>query len=548
MHLMNNWTIKKRISISLAVLLLLTAAIGVVNWKFLNDVGHEVGEIVSDRVPGLALSADVMQNANSIHLTLIRHVLAISLDEKRGHEAAIEKLAAENAELIAAAEKRTELPAEKEALEKIKQSRAAYIKARGPILQLSNGGKQAEALTELMASGRQTYTTFNAACMELNDLEAKLAQEAGVTVTQIVKSSKTLGATIALCELLGAIALGISLVTALNKALDRIAHSLSEGSSQIAGAAGHVSSASQALAEGASEQAASLEETSSSLEEMSSMTQRNAENSKRANELSKQARDCAERGSSDMTEMSAAMEALKASSGDIAKIIRTIDEIAFQTNILALNAAVEAARAGEAGMGFAVVADEVRSLAQRSAEAAKETSAKIEGAINRTSQGVDISAKVARGLGEIVDRIRKVDELVTEVAAASHEQSQGITQINLAVGQMDKVTQSNAASAEESASASEELDAQAKSLKKTVGDLLGLIGGHHPSKTDRLTASIPTPSESRTMPKSIHPQAEATQSHLANATTALKPIRPTPSVSYESPRSRTPREDDFHDF
>jgi ABC-type transporter Mla subunit MlaD len=177
-----------------------------------------------------------------------------------------------------------------------------------------------------------------------------------------------------------------------------------------------------------------------------------------------------------MQAMSAAMDAIKTSSSDIAKIIKTIDEIAFQTNILALNAAVEAARAGEAGMGFAVVADEVRNLAQRSAQAAKETAAKIEGAIARTEQGVQISAKVAQALEEIVTKVRQVNQLVTEVSAASKEQTQGIDQVNTAVSQMDRVTQSNAASAEEAASASEELNAQALSLKDAVSQLLALAG------------------------------------------------------------------------
>jgi len=171
------------------------------------------------------------------------------------------------------------------------------------------------------------------------------------------------------------------------------------------------------------------------------------------------------------------MDAIKVSSDDIAKIIKTIDEIAFQTNILALNAAVEAARAGEAGMGFAVVADEVRNLAQRCAQAAKETSGKIEGAIVKTGQGVDISSKVAVALNEIVSKVRQVDELVTEVANASREQTEGITQVNTAVSQMDKVTQSNAATAEESAAAAEELNSQAEVMKQSVAELLQLVSG-----------------------------------------------------------------------
>jgi len=259
--------------------------------------------------------------------------------------------------------------------------------------------------------------------------------------------------------------------------LTRSIRHLQEAGEQTVQASNEITASSQTLAEGASEQAASLEETSSSLEEMASMTKNNAEHLQKANELAKQTRSAADKGAADMQAMNAAMAAIKVSSDDIAKIIKTIDEIAFQTNILALNAAVEAARAGEAGMGFAVVADEVRNLAQRSAQAAKETAAKIEGAIAKTAQGVDISQQVSEALQDIVVKARQVEQLATEVATASQEQTQGIVQINAAVGQMDQVTQSNAASAEESAAAAEELNAQAYALKSVVGDLLILIEG-----------------------------------------------------------------------
>jgi methyl-accepting chemotaxis protein len=276
---------------------------------------------------------------------------------------------------------------------------------------------------------------------------------------------------------LAAVGLGLFISRGITVALKRIATTISTGAEQTSSAAGQVSASSQSLAEGASEQAASLEETSASLEEMSSMTQRNAENAGQVKALGSQARAAGDVAVGDMQAMGVAMDAIKNSSDDIAKIIKTIDEIAFQTNILALNAAVEAARAGEAGAGFAVVADEVRSLAQRCAQAAKETAAKIDDSVQKSAHGVQISARVAESLQQIVVKARQVDELAAEVATASNEQTQGIAQINTAVTQMDQVTQSNAANAEESASAAEELNAQADFLKEAVSELMQLVGG-----------------------------------------------------------------------
>lgn len=293
----------------------------------------------------------------------------------------------------------------------------------------------------------------------------------------VVRSGALWQIALGVAGLVACVLLSVAIIRGTNRALRQVAGLLEEGSGEVAAAAGQVSGASQTLAEGASEQAASLEETSASLEEMAGMTRRNAENAQSAKELAAQTRGAADAGAADMREMSEAMDAIKSSSDNIAKIIKTIDEIAFQTNILALNAAVEAARAGEAGMGFAVVADEVRNLAQRSAQAAKETAAKIEESISRSGAGVKISAKVAGRLSEIVAKARQVDELVAEIATASREQSLGIEQVNGAVAQMDKVTQSNASAAEESASASEELSEQARTLEDAVAELLALVNG-----------------------------------------------------------------------
>ena len=259
--------------------------------------------------------------------------------------------------------------------------------------------------------------------------------------------------------------------------IKRIIAGLTSGAEQTSSASGQVSSASQSLAQGASEAAAAVEETTSSIEEMSSMVKQNAGNADEAKTLADAARGAADKGSQAMTRMSGAIDDIKASSDQTAKIIKTIDEIAFQTNLLALNAAVEAARAGEAGKGFAVVAEEVRNLAQRSAQAARDTADLIEGSAKNADNGVAISKEVGTSLEEIADGSGKVNELVAEIAAACNEQAQGITQINQAVGQMDQVTQSNAANAEESASAAEELSAQAEELTNMVRQLQAIVGG-----------------------------------------------------------------------
>jgi methyl-accepting chemotaxis protein len=202
-----------------------------------------------------------------------------------------------------------------------------------------------------------------------------------------------------------------------------------------------------------------------------------------------------------MGEMCTAMNAIKASSDNIARIIKTIDEIAFQTNILALNAAVEAARAGEAGMGFAVVAEEVRSLAQRCSVAARDTAGRIEDSIAKSSRGVDLSSQMSSRLQAIAVKTREMDTLVAQIASAATEQLQGIGQVNVAVAQMDKVTQATASSAEETASAAEELSAQAGSLQDVVADLNQLLGitaqgKGEPGLVERLASVLAKPAQS----------------------------------------------------
>ena len=266
------------------------------------------------------------------------------------------------------------------------------------------------------------------------------------------------------------------IVRRISASLRTTATELREGAHQVVSASTQVSSSSQALSQGATEQAASLEETSASMEEMASMTRQNADNSQRAAGLVAQSVQEFTRCDAALGEMVQSTDRILDSSNRVAKILKTIDEIAFQTNILALNAAVEAARAGEAGMGFAVVADEVRNLAQRSAQAAKDTAVLIEEATTNASAGTTKVKALSESIERLGQQTTEIKQIVDEVSTASRQQAQGIDQVTQAIAQMEKVTQTTAATAEESAAASEELNAQAETSLHMVGQLEAMVG------------------------------------------------------------------------
>jgi len=349
-------------------------------------------------------------------------------------------------------------------------------------------------------------------------------------------------------SLLG-IGLSLLLAKSISGALDRIIRHLSEASRQITSASEQVAASGQSLAEGASEQAASIEETSSSLEEISSMTRQNAENTRETNRvMSEEAAPNFQVITDRMEKMKEAIEKTVSNSDETAKIIKTIDEIAFQTNLLALNAAVEAARAGEAGAGFAVVADEVRNLAMRAAEAAKNTSDLIHTSNGQIKEAADLNAQVVTALEQNSSIAEKVGKLIGEVAAASEEQSRGIDQISKAVAEMDKVTQQNAANAEESASASEEMTAQAKEMSHVVNDLLALTGGRFENGRESTNPEDRKPHTRIPGIDTIPPAPMAAASSPAETKPGrAEPVRRKTDAEVH-PEQVIPLDDDFQDF
>ncbi|MGD9123500.1 MAG: methyl-accepting chemotaxis protein, partial [Desulfarculaceae bacterium] len=358
-----------------------------------------------------------------------------------------------------------------------KTAMSDYLKTWNQVREI--GAKRDVVADEVLALVRET--TYAG----LDGLETTAAKN----VSKLSTASEMTLMGLAVAFIIG-ILLAVFITLSITKPISTVIVGLSEGAAQVASASNQVSSSSQSLAEGAAEQASSLEETSSSMEEMGSMTRQNAENAGQADGLSRDTNQVVERASLAMADLTTSIQEITTAGEKTGKIIKTIDEIAFQTNLLALNAAVEAARAGEAGAGFAVVADEVRNLAMRAAEAAKNTADLIQGTIEKTKHGSQLVEKTNQAFAEVATSSTKVAELIAEIAAASDEQAKGIDEVNRAMGEMDKVTQQNAANAEESAAAAEELSGQADTMQGFVADLVSLVGNGNGNGNGKKRLSI----------------------------------------------------------
>ncbi|HBF39106.1 MAG TPA: hypothetical protein DDW50_17535 [Firmicutes bacterium] len=343
------------------------------------------------------------------------------------------------------------------------------------VVELSINNKDAEARELVLTDVKMALAQWAGYLAQLKNLGEQLNQETIAQAQQTYNHSLMILSILIIIAMVAGFMMSYIITISITKPMSSIASRIREGAQQVAAASRQLSASAQQLSQGSTEQAASLEETSSTMQEASSMVQQNNTNTREAAGLAGQAKESADKGSAEMQEMLDSIREIKSSSDQIAKIIKVIDEIAFQTNILALNAAIEAARAGEAGMGFAVVAEEVRNLAAKSAQSAKDITTIIEANIDLSVKGVAVADKERQSLDAITGHTKKVNELINEISASSQEQSQGIEQINKAITQVETVTQQNAAHAEASASAAGELNAQAEHMQKIVWELSSLV-------------------------------------------------------------------------
>jgi len=462
-----NWFTKRsarvKLLASFAAVSIILGGVAGYALRQMGAIDDELNSLATTNLSGIELAYEAQVNVLLVGREVRAFVLATDATEEARRRENVEKAGAkflESCKKLTTVLVRNE---DKALCTEMMEVYPAYIGGVREAMDLAAHQKDKEAM-EAINKARQMGTKLDAGLMKLvttnNELAAKAVEQSGINYHRarlMVLSAIGIGLTLS-------ITLGWIIARWFTKALLEVA-AIADA---VASASQELAAASETLASGAQEQASSLEETASSLEEITGTIQQNADNAQQANQLAGNSREVAEKGGDVVSKAVHGMNEINASSKRIADIITTIDEIAFQTNLLALNAAVEAARAGEQGRGFAVVAGEVRNLAQRSAGAAKEIKSLIQDSVGKVDTGTHLVNQSGQTLADIVTSVKRVTDIVSEIAAASREQAGGIEQVNKAVTQMDQVTQANASQTEELSSTAEALAGQAAQLQHVV--------------------------------------------------------------------------------
>jgi len=548
-------TIGRKLAISFAAMLALTLVLGVTSVNSISRLSDLLNGYAGGRAGNAGLAAEIVATGGEMFAAqrgTILFTLAKMPELANTAKQSFRDGAAQIARDLAGMRAATATPEARQMAEDIEAQAAAWMAAFGEIEQQCAAGAGEQAIKVAADRAMPAYQGLVRAAAGLKALEESRLAAESAGASGVETQARWLALLLVALAAAGGAA-SMWLVRQSTRAIQRTAAELGETAAQVAGAAGQVSSSSQALAQGASEQAASLQETSASSREITSMTLRNTDNARKAAEYMVEAGCAVSEANQTLEGMVASMREINASSGKIGKIIQVIDEIAFQTNILALNAAVEAARAGEAGMGFAVVADEVRNLAQRSAQAAKDTAALIEESIAKSNEGSGRLDQVATAIRGMTESAQKVKTLVDEMKESSQEQARGIEQIARTIAEMEQVTQKTADNAEQSAAAGEEMSAQAAALAGMVERLGRLVGGGS-GFGERRANRLPEPPPGQVE----HTRGRAGRQPKQGVSAALEALhaavaaggepREAASAARSGARNAIPLEEDFKEF
>lgn len=509
MNWFNNMKVKVKILFGFLIVTLIAAFIGIQGIANINKISDLDTKLYEKMTAPLGDTIDLSNSFNDMRCYTRDALLTDDISEIQQFDSKIKDASSKFDSALDKLTSTTLTTQGQQYMKDLKTYKANYIDIINKIIQFKNNGKDSEALNLLYSQGKPTLEKLQTTLDSYIDLKLQIAKETSDGNTKTAAQTTVLTIIILVIGVVIAMLIGMLISSSISKPVNKIikiANKVADGdfevninisgrdeiglladafrkmtdklsdamfninsaAEQVSAGSNQVSDSSVALSQGAMEQASSVEELTASIEEITSQTTMNAENASNANEIAMSAKVNAEEGYEKMKEMQKAMAEINNASSSIYKIIKVIDEIAFQTNILALNAAVEAARAGQHGKGFAVVAEEVRNLAARSANAAKETTEMIEGCIGKAEIGTSIADKTAESLNKIVEDTIQVADFINQIAVATNEQAQGIAQINQGIMQVSNVVQTNSATAEESASASEELASQAEMLKEQV--------------------------------------------------------------------------------